>query len=99
MESRMLLKFEDGSGRIFGIGTRVRHNDGWTGSVAKIRQLACGLIKLHVAPDRPPDVPGRTVLNESFRARLGREDYIEARDHGQTAGNFDLLVEEKEWVR
>lgn len=73
------------TGKTFKVGGRVRHNDGWHGTVTKIRSTN-GYIRVHVEPDAPDLVPGRIPL--AYPTRDGRRDFIEARDHGLSMGNF-----------
>ena len=76
------------AGQRFDVGDRVRHNDGWYGTVVCIRRPYRGATLLHVEPEdysKLPPFHNRELKNGRW--------YIKARDHGQSMGNFTPMAE------
>lgn len=71
-------------GTTYSVGMRVRHLDGWSGTVTAISGD-----NLMVQPDDVSEVKYRCwPLNPQAAARLGYPEFCEARDHGQSMGCF-----------
>ena len=77
----------------FTVGNRVRHSDGWTGTITGIReQRDCDL--LLVEPDDCSVLRGydaEVTLSEHAASRAGRGTYCRPRDTGRSMGNYTPL--------
>lgn len=79
-------------GQTYEIGGRVRHNLGWVGTITSIRRTTNNLIVVHVQPDDELDPRiGGWDLDPSVWTSHGHRNFIEARDHGLTMGNYEPI--------
>lgn len=71
-------------GATYRVGARVRHTDGWLGTIREIKGD-----RLKVDPDDLGQVRyGVWKLNPEAAKWHGRPDFCVARDNGQSMGNF-----------
>ena len=76
-------------GETYRVGDRVRHIDGWTGTIYAIKGD-----NLKVMPDNVADVKYRCwPLAPQYVARHGFPEFCEARDNGQSMGCFKVIRE------
>lgn len=80
------------AGDTYRIGDRVRHSDGWTGTITRIRVAHVDL--LCVEPDDMDALRGydrERTLSADAAAQAGRPTFCQPRDHGKSMGNYSLL--------
>lgn len=83
-------------GQTYSIGSRVRHSDGWTGTVTGIRETQTVDLLL-VNPDPGSVLCGydkERPLNAEASARLGRGTSCRPRDQGLSMGNYTPILPE-----
>jgi hypothetical protein len=82
------------SGQTFTVGRRVRHTDGWTGTITAIRETPMVDLLL-VEPDEGAAL-GRNdaerPLNSQAAAEHGRPTYCRPRDTGLSMGNYTPIA-------
>lgn len=77
----------------FPIGARVRHSDGWTGTIIGIRETSTVDLLL-VNPDPGAILRGfdtEVTLNPEAAARAGRPTFCRPRDQGRSMGNYTVI--------
>lgn len=92
----MLDSIENLAGQIYRLRDRVRHSDGWTGTITAIKERHNGPYLLIVEPDDISALARRDcwALNAESAAACGRSHFVRPRDHGLTMGNYTVLGSE-----
>ena len=85
------------SGQTFNVGGRVRHSDGWTGTITSISESTHVNFPdlLLVQPDEGSVLgynDAERPLNEHSAAQNGRPTYCRPRDTGLSMGNYDPIA-------
>jgi hypothetical protein len=76
----------------FTIGARVRHLEGWEGTIVGIKRTTTVDLLL-VQPDDPRDLSARDYyrLNSEHTERFGRTHFCRPLDRGMSMGNYTPL--------
>lgn len=88
-----LTEISNCAGQTFRVGARVRHSDGWTGTIIGIRETSTVDLLL-VNPDPGANLRGydeERQLNSETAARVGRQTHCRPRDQGRSMGNYTPL--------
>ena len=88
-----LTEITNYAGQTFRVGGRVRHSDGWTGTITGIREQRTVDLLL-VQPDDARRLRGydrEYAINDTDAARYGRPTHCRPRDHGRSMGNYTPL--------
>lgn len=81
------------AGQTFAVGRRVRHSDGWTGTVIGVNDKGAVDLLL-VQPDAGAALRGYDAerpLNAKHAALFGRSTHCRPRDQGLSMGNYTPL--------
>ena len=86
----VLTEITNYAGQTFRVGGRVRHSDGWTGTIIGIREQTTVDLLL-VEPDPGAELRGYDREYAIDAARYGRPTHCRPRDHGRSMGNYTPL--------
>jgi hypothetical protein len=78
------------AGQTFTVGKRVRHSDGWEGTIIGIKYTPT-IDLLLVNPDNDGELTGRDALvaiAPEHAERIGRATFCRPRDEGRSMGNY-----------
>jgi hypothetical protein len=82
-----LAEISNEAGQTFAVGKRVRHGDGWEGTIIGIRETQMANLLL-VQPDDKEQLRGYDREYATDAGRYGRSTYCRPRDQGRSMGNY-----------
>lgn len=97
MRKTKLTSITNMVGQTFNVGGRVRHTDGWTGTITAISETTHVNMPdlLLVEPDQMDLLCGydrEYALNQNAAAESGRPTYCRPRDTGLSMGNYTPIA-------